>query len=46
LSLPSVEKKHSSKKLFAECFLLPMVFCVAIGKELPKKTFGKIFGTR
>jgi hypothetical protein len=26
--------KHSAKSLFAECFLLPMVFCVALGKEL------------
>jgi hypothetical protein len=26
--------KHSAKSLFAECFLLPRVFCVALGKEL------------
>jgi hypothetical protein len=26
--------KHSAKGLFAECFLLPRVFCVALGKEL------------
>jgi hypothetical protein len=26
--------KHSTKSLFAECFLLPRVFCVALGKEL------------
>jgi hypothetical protein len=33
--------KHSAKSFFAECFLLPRVFCVALGKELfcrvPKK---------
>jgi hypothetical protein len=44
-SLPSVKKhlaifaecqkiKHSAKSFFAECFLLPRVFCVALGKEL------------
>jgi hypothetical protein len=26
--------KHSAKSLFAECFILPRVFCVALGKEL------------
>jgi hypothetical protein len=26
--------KHSAKSFFAECFLLPKVFCVALGKEL------------
>ena len=26
--------KHSTKSFFAECFLLPRVFCVALGKEL------------
>jgi hypothetical protein len=26
--------KHSAKSFFAECFLLPSVFCVALGKEL------------
>jgi hypothetical protein len=26
--------KHSAKSLFAECFLLPSVFCMALGKEL------------
>jgi hypothetical protein len=26
--------KHSAKSFFAECFLLPRVFCVALGKEL------------
>jgi hypothetical protein len=26
--------KHSAKSLFAECFLLLRVFCVALGKEL------------
>jgi hypothetical protein len=26
--------KHSAKSLFAECFLLPRIFCVALGKEL------------
>jgi hypothetical protein len=25
---------HSTKSFFAECFLLPSVFCVALGKEL------------
>jgi hypothetical protein len=25
--------KHSAKSFFAECFLLPSVFCVALGKE-------------
>jgi type VI protein secretion system component VasA len=51
-TLPSVKKKHSAKKLFAEYFLLPMVFCVALDKlkslfaECPKKTLGKVFGTR
>jgi hypothetical protein len=25
---------HSAKSFFAECFLLPRVFCVALGKEL------------
>jgi hypothetical protein len=25
--------KHSAKSFFAECFLLPKVFCVALGKE-------------
>jgi hypothetical protein len=33
--------KHSAKSFFAECYLLPRVFCVALGKELfaecPKK---------
>jgi hypothetical protein len=37
--------KHSVKSFFAECFLLPRVFCAALGKELlcrvPKKTLGK-----
>jgi hypothetical protein len=62
--LPSVKKRHSAKKLFAECqkikhsaksffakcFLLPRVFCVALGKELlaecRKKTLGKEYDTR
>ena len=26
--------KHSAKSFFAECFLLPRVFCVALGKEV------------
>jgi hypothetical protein len=26
--------KPSAKSFFAECFLLPRVFCVALGKEL------------
>jgi hypothetical protein len=26
--------KHSAKSFFAECFLLPRDFCVALGKEL------------
>jgi hypothetical protein len=26
--------KHSAKSFFAECFILPKVFCVALGKEL------------
>jgi hypothetical protein len=26
--------QHSAKSFFAECFLLPSVFCVALGKEL------------
>jgi hypothetical protein len=26
--------KHSAKSFFAECFILPRVFCVALGKEL------------
>jgi hypothetical protein len=26
--------KHSAKSFFAECFLLPKVFCVVLGKEL------------
>jgi hypothetical protein len=26
--------KHSAKSFFAECFLLPRVFCMALGKEL------------
>jgi hypothetical protein len=42
--------KHSAKSFFAECFLLPRVFCVALGKELlcrvPEKTLGKECGTR
>jgi hypothetical protein len=42
--------KHSTKCFFAECFLLPRVFCVALAKELlcrvPKKTLSKEFGTR
>jgi hypothetical protein len=25
--------KHSAKSFFAECYLLPRVFCVALGKE-------------
>jgi hypothetical protein len=25
--------KHSAKSFFAECFILPRVFCVALGKE-------------
>jgi hypothetical protein len=33
--------KHSAKSFFAECYLLPRVFCVALGKEFfvefPKK---------
>jgi hypothetical protein len=33
LSLSST-KKHTAKKIFAECFLLPRVFCLALGKEL------------
>jgi hypothetical protein len=41
--------KHSAKSFFAECFLLPRVFCVTLGKDLvyrvPKK-HSKIFGTR
>jgi hypothetical protein len=43
--------KHSAKSFFAECYLLPRVFCVALGKVLfaecsKKKTLGKEFGTR
>jgi hypothetical protein len=42
--------KHSAKSLFAECFILPRVFCMTLDKELlyrvPEKTLGKIFGTR
>jgi hypothetical protein len=42
--------KHSTKNFFAECFLLPRVFCLTLGKELfcrvPEKTLGKTFGTR
>jgi hypothetical protein len=26
--------KHSAKIFFAECFILPSVFCVTLGKEL------------
>jgi hypothetical protein len=26
--------KHSAKSFFAECFILPSVFCVTLGKEL------------
>jgi hypothetical protein len=26
--------KHSAKSYFAECFILPRVFCVTLGKEL------------
>ena len=26
--------KHSAKSFFAECFLLPSVFCMKLGKEL------------
>jgi hypothetical protein len=26
--------KHSAKSFFAECYLLPRVFCVALGKML------------
>jgi hypothetical protein len=38
--------KHSTKSFFAECYLLPRVFCVALDKELfaecpKKKTLGK-----
>jgi hypothetical protein len=33
-SLPSVKNKTLGKELLAECFLLPRVFCVALGKEL------------
>jgi hypothetical protein len=37
--------KHSAKSFFAECFLLPRVFCVALEKELlcrvPKKHSSK-----
>jgi hypothetical protein len=33
LSLPSVGKKALGKELFAECFILLRVFCVALGKE-------------
>jgi hypothetical protein len=28
------QKRHSAKSFFTECFLLPRVFCVALGKEL------------
>jgi hypothetical protein len=41
--------KHSAKSFFAECFLLPRVFCVALGKELPSarnKTLGKEYDVR
>jgi hypothetical protein len=42
--------KHWAKSFFAECFLLPRVFCVALDKsffaECPKKTLGKEYGTR
>jgi hypothetical protein len=37
-------KKHLTKSFFAECFLLPRIFCVALGKELaecPKKYSAK-----
>jgi hypothetical protein len=30
--------KHSAKSFFAECFLLPRVFCMALGKEAKKNT--------
>jgi hypothetical protein len=33
-SLPSVKNKTLGKKPLRECFLLPRVFCVALGKEL------------
>jgi hypothetical protein len=37
--------KHSAKSFFTECYLLPRVFCVALGKELfaecPKKHSAK-----
>jgi hypothetical protein len=37
--------KHSAKSFFAECFILPRVFFVALGKELfaecPKKYSAK-----
>jgi hypothetical protein len=37
--------KHSAKSFFAECYILPRVFCVVLGKELfaecPKKHSAK-----
>jgi hypothetical protein len=30
--LPSVKNKTLGKEIFVECFLLPRVFCVALGK--------------
>jgi hypothetical protein len=39
--------KHSAKSFFAECFLLPRVFCVALSLPSARnKTLGKEFGTR
>jgi hypothetical protein len=44
------QKRHSAKSFFAECFILPRVFCVALDKELlcrvSEKTLGKEYGTR
>jgi hypothetical protein len=47
---PQSSEKHSAKSFFAECFLLPRVFCLALGKELlcrvSEKILDKTFGTR
>jgi hypothetical protein len=38
--------KHSAKSFFAECFLLPRVFCVTLGKELFCRVPEKIHSTK